>query len=82
MIAGYGRLGLHVIETRPGVWYFVGSVPAPLAYVRADGSVPSPDELEGARHSGPGIVGLKSRVFATRAEAIETARAAGFEVQS
>ena len=66
-----GQLPENVlIEFKPGVWGFGGNVRADLAYVQKDGSPATEKQIANARHVGPRIAGLKTRVFASEAEAL------------
>ena len=58
-----------LIKNPAGTWSFVGAVSPELAYVTRDGGTPTAQQLEDARSFGPGIVGLRSRVWQTREEA-------------
>ena len=73
-------MGLHVISTPTGRFIFAGSVPGSLAYVHASGRAATAKELETARRFGPRLAGVKTRSWATRAEAVAAAAALGLEV--
>jgi hypothetical protein len=78
---GMGALPPHALIQHPsGVWSFVGRVDARLSYLRKDGSKPSEEELRKAAQFGPGLVGLKTRVWATRAEAEQAAAELGIKM--
>lgn len=59
----------QIIRFPSGRYGFVGRVDARLAYVTADGGVPTDAQMAAARHCGPGIAGLKTRSYATEEEA-------------
>jgi hypothetical protein len=68
-------LPLSIIQTPKGVWIFVGSVPAELAFTFEGDPARYQDALDTARHCGPGFarhLGLRTRTFETR-EAAELA---------
>lgn len=66
------KLGIHVIQFLPGSWGYVGSVPARLAFVQANGMPATDEQIERARKFGPGIVGLQTRTWESK-EAAEAA---------
>ncbi len=53
-----------------GCWGFVGSVRADLCYVQLDGSPATDAQLDKARGFGPRLARLKTRSFATKADAL------------
>lgn len=53
-----------------GRWGFVGRVRGDLAYVQVDGTTATETQLETARRCGPRLARLKTRSFATKAEAL------------
>jgi hypothetical protein len=78
-------LALNVIKYPSGKYGFVGRVPMELAYVHADGSMPTPSEQkEIAEACNRGMVckslGIKTRVFDTENQARFAAARAGYEV--
>jgi hypothetical protein len=80
-IVGMGALPPHALIQHPsGVWSFVGRVDARLSYLRKDGSQPSEEELRKAAQFGPGLMGLKTRVWATQEEAEQAAAELGIKV--
>jgi hypothetical protein len=54
-----------------GKWFFRGSVRADLLYLTKDGKAPSLKDFQNAASFGAGIVGLRSRVWNSEAEALE-----------
>lgn len=69
-VLGIGKLPANVITQYPsGRWGFVGGVDARLAYVTLAGETPTDDQLWAVRLCGPRMAGLKSRSFATEADA-------------
>lgn len=80
-----GNLGLNVIRYPSGKYGFVGRVPADLAYVKQDGTTPTPEECKEIAQSGfPGMVckklGIKARGFETEQAARDAAQAAGYSI--
>jgi hypothetical protein len=81
IVWGIGKLPPNkVIQYPSGRWGFVGSVDARLSFVRKDGSTPSPKEFQDAQLVGPQMVGLKTRSWGSREEAIEEARRLGLPI--
>jgi hypothetical protein len=64
----------QVIQFPNGKWGFVGKVSPELAFITKEGNKPSEKQIEVAKHCGPGIVGLKSRVWNTQEEATTEAQ--------
>jgi hypothetical protein len=82
-----GRLGLNVIKYPSGKWGFVGRVPSDLAWIKQDGSTPTPEECnEVAQASFRAMVckrlGIHTRTFTTEQEARDTAKAAGYSIDN
>lgn len=73
MIAGFGNLGLHVIQYPSGRFGFVGSIPFELCETRK----PTIEDVMGLRVQDDGLV-YHSPVFSTQKEAIEFAAAKGY----
>ncbi len=69
-----------LIKNPAGTYSFVGRVDTRLAFVTKNGGVPTAKQLDGARHAGPGIVGLRTRTFPTSDAALKAARALGLSV--
>lgn len=81
-MAGFG---IHVDQYPSGRWGFVGSVPGRLLYAKADGSDMTQEDWDAMHYSNiPAMTakarGIVSRVFDTRADALEAADAAGVTV--
>lgn len=82
-IWGLGKLPPNVLikSQTSDNWFFVGKVDGRLAYVKKDGSTPTEKELKDAAHAGPGIIGLKARVYKSPEEAEEVAKELGLEIE-
>lgn len=63
-------LPCSLIQFPSGRWGYVGKVPAALSFVRKDGSEASAAELMTACEFGPDLAGVKTRSWATEADAI------------
>ena len=81
MIWGIGKLPPNVIDQFPsGKWGFSGSVDARLAYVTKDGGTPTEKQFKDAIQVGPGIIGLRTRVWPTMEDALREAARIGATV--
>ncbi len=69
-----------LIEHKPGVWGFAGSVASELAYESKDGTPATAEQLANARSFGPALAGVRSKTWPTREAAIAAAKAIGQEV--
>ena len=75
-----GRISGHLPSNLPtqystGRWGFVGRVDARLAYERKDGQPATDEDYKAAQRMGPSIVGMKTRTWATKEEALAAAAA-------
>lgn len=74
----FGRLPPnHLMKNPAGTWSFVGSVDSRLSYLRKDGKVlgkGDKDILKNIGQAGPGMAGVKSRVFKTPYDAMMAAK--------
>jgi hypothetical protein len=66
---------LHVIESKPGCFVYVGRVPVEIGYID-----PTPEKVKAAREFG-GRFGPKIRSFSTREDAIAFAENHGYTVE-
>ena len=60
-----------IIESKPGVFSIVGSVPMSLCFERHDGQPLTDKDIETIRHCGPGFAKktVKNRIFESRLDA-------------
>jgi hypothetical protein len=76
----FGNLGVHIIEPKPGVFSFVGTLPAALGDV-----VPATtDDIRGGRAieaPNGAVVTVRFPVFPTRAAAVAHAEARGVSIR-
>ena len=78
-------MGIHISKSATGRYYFVGSVPLSLLYVRkSDGGVPTTEEvnLDHRMPGAPKFRKLALRTFDSHEDALAAAKALGVEVVS
>lgn len=76
-------MALCIIANPKGTFHFVGNVPAELAFAFEGKPEDYQRALDTARHCGPGFarhLGLRTRTFATRDDALQAAAASGYKV--
>jgi hypothetical protein len=81
-----GNLPLVLTQNPNNTWSFVGRVPVQLKYVKADGSLPTDNEIaELLRAQMPSLVmkryGIHTRVFQSKQDALDAATEIGATVQ-
>lgn len=75
--------GLYVIQFPSKRWGFVGKVPSVLSYEdKATGGPPTDEQIQTASSFGVRFSGLKTRSWATEAEARAEADVLGFELNN